>query len=254
MPMHDWTRVDAGIYHNFHNGWLWELNALLNGGLLPEDLYALTEQHAGQYVADFLTLHASDDGKEPPSLESGGLLLAEAPPKVRRKLTAPESYRQRRRTVAIRHVSGHRLVALIEVVSPGNKDRPEHVAQFAAKVVEALECGVHVLLVDIFPPGRHDPRGVAGAVWERFDHEAFDVPSDEPLTVASYHAGPPVDAYLEHLAVGVALPDMPLFLSWDRYIPAPLEAAYEAAYKSVPAVWRRVVEGQDAPATNSRDA
>jgi hypothetical protein len=22
MPMHDWTRVDAGIYHDFHHEWI----------------------------------------------------------------------------------------------------------------------------------------------------------------------------------------------------------------------------------------
>jgi hypothetical protein len=246
MPVHDWTRVEAGMFHDFHSAWITYLRDALNGGLLPPDYYALGEQHAGRYVTDILTLHASRPNGEPPPRppSGGGLALAEAPPQVRRQLTATETYRQRRRTLAIRHVSGHRLIALVEIVSPANKDRPESVEVFVAKTVEALDLGVHVLLIDLLPPGRHDPRGLHGAVWNEFDEGPYDLPLAEPLTVASYTAGPPVKAYLEHLAVGSALPDMPLFLHTERYIPVPLESTYQAAYRGVPAFWRDVLEGR----------
>jgi hypothetical protein len=246
MPVHDWALVEAGIFHDFHNVWVAELRNALNGGLLPHGYYALTEQHAGRFVADVLTLHASrtNGGPPPPPPSSGGLSLVEAPPQVRRKLTGSETDRQRRRTLAIRHVTGHRLIALVEIVSPANKDRPEHVEDFAAKVLEALELGVHVLLLDLFPPGRHDPRGIHGAVWNHFDEGPYDLPVAEPLTAASYAAGPPVEAYLEHLAVGGTLPDMPLFLRSDRYIKVPLEATYQAAYRGVPEFGRDVLEGR----------
>jgi hypothetical protein len=238
MPTHDWTRVEAGIFHDFHIAWIAELHNALNRGLLPGDFYALVEQHAGKFVPDVLTLHANRS--------TGGLAVAEAPPKVRRKLTGTETYRQRRRTLAIRHVSGHRLIALLEIVSPANKDRLESVEEFVAKAVEALDLGVHLLLLDLFPPGVHDPRGMHGAVWNQFDEEPYDLPVDEPLTAASYAADPPVEAYLEHFAVGGPLPEMPLFLRSDRYIPVPLEATYQAAYRGVPAFWRGVVEGRPA--------
>ena len=65
----------------------------------------------------------------------------------------------RRRSLAIRHVSGHRLIALIEIISPGNKDRTRHVDELVDKAASALERGVHVLLLDVFPPGPHDPSG-----------------------------------------------------------------------------------------------
>ena len=127
--------------------------------------------------------------------------------------------------MAIRHVSGHRLVALLEVVSPANKDRPRTVEDFAAKAVEALDAGIHLLLVDLFPPGPCDPHGMHGLVRQCLDQcdEPYDLPADEPLTLASYAAGPQVEVYLEHLAVGAALPAMPLFLNPDRYINVPLE-------------------------------
>jgi len=248
MPVHDWTRVEAGLFHDFHNAWITELRNALNGGLLPPDYYALGEQHAGRFVTDVLTLHASRPNGAPPPLppSDGGLALAEAPPRVRRQLTGSETYRQRRRSLAIRHVSGHRLIALVEIVSPANKDRLESVEEFVCKMVEALELGVHVLLLDLLPPGRHDPRGLHGAVWNEFAEGPYDLPVAEPLTVASYAAGPPVKAYLEHLAVGGALPEMPLFLRSDRYIPAPLEGTYQAAFRGVPAFWQDVLEGRRA--------
>jgi hypothetical protein len=245
MPVHDWTRVEAGIFHSFHNLWIAQLNNALNGGLLPGEYYALVEQHASRFVTDVLTLDASRPNGEPPPppSSSGAIALAEAPPKVRRELTSVETYRQRRRTLAIRHVSGHRLVALLEIVSPANKDRVGTVEELAAKVIEALDLRIHVLLIDLFPPSRHDPYGMHGAVWDNFDEGPYDLPVDEPLTVASYAAGPPVKAYLEHLAIGRALPDpMPLFLQSDRYIPVPLEATYQAAYGGMPAFWREVLE------------
>jgi hypothetical protein len=108
--------------------------------------------------------------------------------------------------------------------------------------VAALEQGIHLLLVDLFPPGKHDPAGMHGAVWDYIDNEPYDLPMDEPFTLASYAAGSTPEAYLEHLAVGDALPEMPLLLSWDRYIRVPLEATYQAAFRGRPAFWREVLE------------
>jgi hypothetical protein len=172
--------------------------------------------------------------------------VAEAPPRVRRVQTVEPAALARRRSLAIRHVSGHRLVALLEIVSLANKDRPSHVEEFAAKAVDALDVGVHVLVVDLFPPGPHGPQGVHGVVRQRLDQsdEPYDLPADEPFTLASYVAGPQVKIYLEHLAVGVPLPEMPLFLRPDRYVNVPLEATYQAAYRGMPAFWRDVLEGR----------
>lgn len=245
MPVHDWTRVDPGIFHDFHNAWITEVRNALNGGLLPPDYYALSEQHAGQYITDVLTLHTGPASEEPPRPRTGGgTAVAEAPPQVRRKLTVSRATRKRRRTLAIRHVSGHRLVAMIEIVSPANKDRDAHVREFAEKVEDALRYGVHVLLVDIFPPGPHDPGGMHGAVWELLDDEPYDVPLDEPLTLASYVAELQPEAYLEHVAVGVVLPGMPLFLHPERYATVPLESTYQAALRGTPAYWREVLDGR----------
>jgi hypothetical protein len=252
MPVHDWTRVDAGIFHDFHVSWIPEIRKVLNGGLLPEGYYALAEQHTGRSIADLLALHATTAPDEalplPLPPDTGGLAVAEAPPRTRRRHTVEPAARTRRRSLAIRHVSGHRLVALVEIVSPANKDRARHVEEFTRKVLSALDVGVHVLLVDLFSPGRHDPDGLHGVLLRELEQsdERYELPNDEPLTLASYVAGSQAEVYLEHVAVGAALPEMPLFLRPDRYVNVPLEPTYQAAYRGLPAFWREVLEGPSA--------
>jgi hypothetical protein len=48
--------------------------------------------------------------------------VAQTPPRVRRKLSPSPAARAARRTLTIRHVSGHRVIALIAVVSPAPKE------------------------------------------------------------------------------------------------------------------------------------
>jgi hypothetical protein len=50
-----------------------------------------------------------------------------------------------------------------------------------------------------------------------------------------------VDVFLEHVAVGAPLPDMPL-LRPNRDVNVPLESTYQAAYRGLPAFWRNVLE------------
>jgi hypothetical protein len=43
MPVHDWTKVPPGIFHDFHVGWIVALSRVLNNGGLPEDCCAMLE-------------------------------------------------------------------------------------------------------------------------------------------------------------------------------------------------------------------
>lgn len=245
MPVHDWTRLPAGIFHDFHNSWLAELRGTLNTGLLPQNYYALTEQHTGQYIADILTLHGeSQEGEQPPtaSPESGGLLLTETPLKMRRHMRA--SLGRLRRTLAIRHVSGDDLVAVLEVVSPANKDRRSSVAAFVDKTVLLFRHHVNVSVVDLFPPTTYDPAGLHGAIWKRLTRKTYQVPPDEPLSLVTYKAGPEIEAHIEHLAAGGHLIDLPVILREGRYILLPLEATYQAAYRGVPQRYRQLLEAE----------
>src|SRR5436190_16425450 len=125
MAVHDWRRVDAGTFHAFHLAWLGQFQAALNGGLLPSGFYALAEQHAGTTIPDVLTLHTSTDEEQLPAPASGTVTVTKTRPRVQRKLAAQTSPspKGKRRTLAVRHVSGHRLIALVEIISPANKDR-----------------------------------------------------------------------------------------------------------------------------------
>lgn len=192
MPVHDWSRVDAGIFHAFHVGWNWQLQEALNAGRLPPDYYSLVEQHAieqdensAHWIADLLTLHAGPppSGTAPLPAAQGGVALADAPPKVRH---------------------------------------------------------VHVLVIELFPPGTCDPRGMHGAMGRWIDRagEACPLPADEPLSLVSYRSVETPEAFIEHLAVGQSSPGMPLFFDPGRYVDVPLEATYNAAFAAMPKFWR----------------
>jgi hypothetical protein len=250
MPLHDWTRVTARIYHDFHNAWITELRNVLNDGLLPSPYYALGEQRSGDIGPDVLTLHADvdePDGSAPPGLgeQEGVIAVAQSPPQVQMAVEAQdiEFYLTRQRTVVIRHATGDRVVAVLEIVSPANKHTRQTVDDFIDKVVSALQQGIHAVVIDPFPPGRHDPEGMHGAIWERLSEQRYFASSDFPLTLASYCARRPVKAYVEPARVGSILIDMPLFLTGDHYLRVPLESTYVRAWRGVPQRWRRVIEG-----------
>jgi len=235
MPIHDWTRVTAGTWHAFHLSWISELQLALNGGLLPPDYYAQAEQIAGPLGPDVLTLQEAD---APPSgaagLSSSGGIAAEA---------EMNDYVLKRRTLVIRHSSGDRIIALLEIVSPGNKSARHAIRSFVEKAVEARYRGYHLLVVDLFPAGPRNPNGLHGLIWGEVSDVPFTLPPDEPLTLAAYSAGPVKRAYVEPTAVGRVLINMPLFLDPETYVEVPLDATYQRAYRGVPRRWQSVLEG-----------
>jgi len=212
MPIHDWTRVAAGTWHAFHLSWIAEIQLALNEGRLPPSYYAQAEQIAGPLGPDVLTLQAPEfppelDIEEPSSgglaVATTGLAVATVPPRARLVDEVEMSeYALKRRTLVIRHVSGDRIVALLELVSPGNKSARFALRSFVDKAVEALFRGYHLLIVDLFPPTPRDPQGIHGAIWAEFGTVPFTLPPDEPLTLAAYSAGPIKRAYVEPTAVG----------------------------------------------------
>jgi hypothetical protein len=247
MPVHDWTRVDAGIFHHFHHGWIEEIARALNRGLLPPDHYALAEQIAGGLGPDVLTLQRPANGAPSVPEPAGGIALATAPPAVQFRLRVePDLYAAKAKAVVIRHASNHRVVAIVEVVSPGNKNNRHGLRAFVGKAVELLRAGIHLLIIDLFPPSPRDPQGLHKAIWDEFIDNDFTLPPDKPLTLAAYRAGPWPEAFVQPAAVGSPLPPMPVFLTQDVYILLPLEAAYRLAWEAVPSFWRDVLQSAKA--------
>lgn len=241
MPMHDWERVEAGIYHAFHHWWITEVSDALNRGLLPKSLYALPEQVAAGFGPDVLTLQGDSGPNE--TGDGGGTTTATlAKPKATHTARKIGGIAARRKSlVAVRYVTGDRVVAMIEIVSPGNKNTAHAFRSFVHKAGELIEQRVHLLLIDPFPPGPRDPNGIHGAIWDDIAGEPFELPPEKPLTLVAYEVEYDVVAYAETIAVGDPLPDMPLFLAPGRHILVPLEKTYQAAWEKVPARWQRVI-------------
>ena len=238
MAVHDWSRVDANIFHHFHQRWTIAICDALNAGLLPSGYSALVEQHAGGLVPDVLAL-------ERRSRPSGGVLTA-TPPKTSLVRQAKSVLAARANRIAIRHRLGE-IVCIIEIVSPGNKSGRAVFRQFVEKTIDFLQRGIHVLVIDLLPPTPRDPQGMHKAIWDEIEEEPFELPSDKPLTLAAYvagdlHTGIETTAYVELIGVGETLPDMPAYLDRSGYVPVPLEATYRVAWSTCPADMRELVE------------
>ena len=244
MPIHDWTRVRAGIFHHFHQKWVGTIADALNESLPPNDYYALAEQVTGGGVPDALTLEATG---APDGDAGGGLAVLTAPPRagVVKTLAEADLLLRKRNRVAVRHAaSGDRVVALLEVVSPGNKSGRAAMRMLLRKSAGSLRRGVHLALLDLLPPGPFDPHGLHDRLWTELGGEAFIPPPDRPLTLASYRAAGDVTAYVEPTAVGLEPVDLPLFFTPGRYVNVPLADTYATAYMGVPLRWRRVIGGE----------
>jgi Protein of unknown function (DUF4058) len=229
MPIHDWTRVDAGLFHAFHHDWITSLSAALNAGGLPPDYYALPEQSIKGPVPDVLTLRLPP-GRGEASRSSSGFAVATAPPRARLVRRAEEQiYARKADHIAVRHRHGQ-IVAVLEIVSPGNKASAYALRTFVEKTAKYIADEVHLLVIDLFPPSRRDPQGIHKAIWDEFIEEDFELPADKPLTLAAYDAGPPPVAYVEPVGVGDVLPAMPIFLKPGFYVPAPLEESYQRTW------------------------
>lgn len=234
MPIHDWTRVEAGIFHHFHQRWISALCDSLNQGGLPGDYYALAEQNLGGPVPDAITLqqHNLSAADEP---ASGGVATVATAPKVwhTTQVGDAEIYAAKADRIAIHHPLGD-VVAVIEIVSPGNKSGKAALRSFVEKSLNLLQQGIHLLIVDLFPPTKRDPQGIHKAIWDEIRDEPFELPRDKPLTLVAYNAGFPQTAYVEPASVGADLPAMPLFLDPRWYVPAPLEATYRTTWSTCP--------------------
>lgn len=219
MPVHDWSRVRAGMFHHFHNSWVYRLSDRLNDEILPTSSYASGEPTAGD--AEPLTSRRFASHADEPL------------------------YVSKQDHVVIRSSEGDRLVALIEIVSRGNKDSRARFHAFVDKVTAAIERGCHVMVVDLFPPGSLDPGGMHGAVWEQLTGTRFEQPEDRPLTLVSYQSGAEPTAWVEPIRIGETLPQMPLFLDAEWYVQTPLEETYEQTWRGFPGPWKEAVEVAD---------
>src|SRR5688500_10664386 len=81
MPIHDWSRVDHGVFHDFHQAWTIEIRNALNRGVLPPGYFALAEQVVSGPVPDVVTLQRRSEWKLPPDA-SRRVSLSDTPPRA----------------------------------------------------------------------------------------------------------------------------------------------------------------------------
>jgi hypothetical protein len=74
------------------------------------------------------------------------------------------------------------------------------------------------------------------------EDEPLQLPAEKPFSVFSYECDEAIRTYLEPLAVGDSLLDMPIFLYPGMCVEVPLEATHSAAWEAVPERWRKVIE------------
>jgi hypothetical protein len=244
MPVHDWASVDANLFHDFHQTWTIAIRNALNGGLLPKGYSALVEQHAGGVVPDVIALQRRPRAGRPVPPAGGNVITAAAPQTLHALRAEHESPAQRGNRITIRHSLG-RVVCVIEVVYPGNKGSRSALRSFVEKTVDFLRRGVHLLVVDLFPPSARDPQGIHKAIWDEIEEQPFELPPDKLLTLAAYVADVPKRAYVQPVGVGDVLPDMPAYLDPDSYVPVPLEATYQSSWATCPEDMRAAVEGRE---------
>ncbi len=241
MPLHDWSRVPAGLFHDFHQSWSIRIKDALNAGRLPKGIVALVEQRAGPKEADVLAIERKTLAPRLGASNAGGVATMERPVTRIVRRTTKEIYSSRANRIVVKHHLG-RTIAVIEIVSPGNKDSRAALRDFVNKTIDFLRAGIHMLIIDLFPPTQRDPFGIHKVIWDEILEEDFAFPAGKDRILASYETGGVRGAYVEPVGVGDDLPDMPLFLANDFHVLVPLEPTYRAAWDASPEEFREAVE------------
>jgi hypothetical protein len=241
MPVHDWTRVPAGLFHDFHQVWSIMIRNTLNRRLLPEGFTALVEQRSGPREGDILAIESEPIARRDRH-PSGGTATMDRPTAKIIRQTDRQYYAKKANRIVVRHHLGE-IVAVIELVSPGNKDSVRSLSEFTEKIFNLLDAGIHALVVDLFPPTRRDAFGIHKAIWDQMVEEDFSFPTGCDRIAAAYEAADQFTAYVEPFGVGDTLPEMPLFLIDGFSVKLPLEETYNEAWADTPEVVRRLLTG-----------
>lgn len=225
-PRHDWE--------SFHARWAVALSDMLNG-LLPQRYLAEVQIHLGRQVeadvAEF-ELAPSIYGQEGNGAQGGVAVQVQtwaAPAAVQ---TVDIAFPDDIEVQVFDLRESKRLVGVIELISPGNKDRPEARRTFAAKCVAYLQRGIGLVLVDIVTiRGGNLHQGVLELLGQA---EGSVLPAATALYAAAYrpaHRGDKnqLDLWPAVLALGQPLPLLPLALRGAFFVPLDLEATYSEA-------------------------
>jgi hypothetical protein len=214
-------------WEGFHSKWANVLVDDLNERLLPPGFFAEPHTHLGPRVEiDAATFSGNGSGRA-----AGAPVTLAAKPWTppAPQLTLPAIFPDTFEVQVISTESGPTLVAAIELVSPGNKDRPESRRSFAIKCASYLVQGVSLIVVDVVTNRHANLHDELVGLLPGGDSLRF--PGTPFLYATAYR---PMhrdgqdhhDVWLEALALGQRLPEMPLALTADLCLPIPLETTY----------------------------
>jgi hypothetical protein len=242
MPLRDHFRsplADRRRWDGLHGQW----PAMIVIGLnrhLPERYVAEPQIHLGSGIEIDVATYEEDKAGSPTVAEQGGLggvaTAVWAPPRptlaVATDLPNLDEYEVRVYDTR----SGRRLVAAVEIVSPANKDRPEHRRAFVAKCAALLQDQVCVAIVDLVTTRTANLYGDLLELLGRTDPSLAEAPSS--LYAVACRAARIGDAWfletwLHPLALGRPLPILPLWLAEDLAVPLDLELSYEETCRSL---------------------
>jgi hypothetical protein len=213
--------------------WAAALAGSLNEDLLPPEYFAEFQVTVGTRVEIDVATFSEDGGSGAP--RPNGLATAVqtrvwSPPAPVAVLPAvfPDDFEVH----VFRHEGGPTLVAAIELVSPGNKDRDETRRAFAAKCAAYLQRGIGLMVVDIVT-SRH--ANLHDELMALCGHgQGFTFPTPTPLYATAYRPAHrdernEIDLWRESLALGQPLPTLPLAVRGLGCLPIDLEGTYMEA-------------------------
>jgi hypothetical protein len=220
-------------WESFHGWWGLHLAGLLNMRPMPYGFLAEGNVHIGITVAADVAAFEEDS---PTGESTNGAVATEvwAPPRPPVAMFVDFTTIE---TFEIRIYNQDRartLVAAVELVSPGNKDRPEHRRAFLDKCAAYLREGISVVIVDIVTSRRYNFHKALMELFNVGETALSAVTTD--LYAVAYRVRldgqrTQLEAWPESLALGATLPTMPLWLTESLCMPLELEAGYQAACK-----------------------
>jgi hypothetical protein len=236
MPLRDHFRApDASVFpwRSLHTVWPSWIMQRLNE-VLPQGFRALPSVSLGvQAQVDVAALEEEGDAPAENGANGAGVATAVwAPPRPPLVVPARFAGFDRIEVQVFDNEESLRLVGAVELVSPGNKDRPEARRVFAAKVASYLQERIGVVVVDVVTERQHNLHAELIELLG-LGEQAAAVASADLYAVAYHVRGEGKKTRLEvwpaSLAVGSPLPTLPLWIGEDLAVPLDLEGSYVAA-------------------------
>jgi hypothetical protein len=218
-------------WESFHVNWAGAIADDLNESLLPEGYFAEEHAQLGPMVEIDVATFAD---QEPSAARSGGTTTLPprtwAPPAP--TMVIPAAFPDAFEVLVFDGEGGARLVAAIELVSPGDKDREAHRRAFAIKCASYLCRGIGLIIVDIVTSRRAKLHNEIGQVLGR--GEAFALPVETMLYGIAYRpiirdGESQIEIWPSALEIGQPLPVLPLALNAELVLPIDLESTYTFA-------------------------